>query len=440
MFCTAAIAPRGQDTVNTDRDFGLWGATAEPAPPIDVLDGDTTTDVLIIGAGYTGLSTALHLAQRNIPSLVIDAHHPGFGASGRNGGQVLPGFKTYPDHLVATYGKTRGIAMAEFGAGIADELFALIESHAIVCAARQSGWIHAGHHVGKLSEQRWKHDQWAARGADVAWLEQGEISQLLGTSAYAGGWLDRRAGVVQPLSYARGLARAAQQLGARICSQTPATSLKPVADGWQITTPCGVIRAAQVVIATNGYTGNLLPKLAGTVVSVESAQIATQVLSDDQLCTIMPTIGCVSDTRRSLLYFRLSPDGRFVMGGRGGIALPTSTGNYDRLKREALALYPSLANVEWTNQWAGKLAVTLDHMPHLHEPAPGLIASLGCNGRGVAYSTAIGRVIAMRLAGCDLEAVPMPITQITPMPLAAFRKIGAASVAAWFGLRDKWSL
>lgn len=420
-----------------DQDFGLWGATAEPVPPTAALPGDRHADVAIIGAGYTGLSTALHLAELGISGICIDSQEPGFGASGRNGGQVLPGFKLYPDQLVERYGEERGHAMAAFGAGIADRLFALVARHGIACDARQNGWVHAGHHVSKLAEQRWKHDQWASRGANVEWLDKAAIAQQVGSEVYEGGWLDRRAGTVQPLSFARGLARVAMAKGAAIHSSTRAHALQRDGDGWRISSSTGTIRARHVVLATNGYTGRLLPRLAGTLVPVDSAQVATAPLHEAQRQRILPVIACVSDTRRSLLYFRSTADGRLVMGGRGGILFRTDASHFARLERATHLIFPELEGTPFTHRWAGTLAVTMDHMPHLHEPEPGLIASLGCNGRGVAYSTAMGEVIAQRIANGNWDSAPMPVMPITPMPFAPLRRIGAAVVAGWYGWRDR---
>lgn len=419
-----------------DEKFGLWGETAEPAPATLPLPGDCEIDVVIVGAGYTGLSTALHLATNGTGVVCLDAEQPGFGASGRNGGQVVPGFKTYPDDLIARYGVERGGAMVNFGARMADDLFALVAEHGIACDARRSGWIHAGHHPSKLPEQRWKHDQWAARGESVAWLDAQAIAERLGSEVYVGGWIDERGGTVHPLSLARGLARAAIASGARIHGETRVTRIARDADGWRVETDRGRIRARIVVVATNGYTARLVPKLAGTVVAVESAQIATEPLPPEVLSRILPGLACVSDTRRSILYYRRTHDGRLVMGGRGGILLDTGPDRYKRLVTAAKSIYPQLAAFSWTHRWAGKLAVTLDHIPHLHESSPGLIASLGCNGRGVAYSCAIGRVIAQRIASGDWSSAPLPVSSITPMPMAPFRRLGAAMVAGWYEWRD----
>jgi glycine/D-amino acid oxidase-like deaminating enzyme len=420
-----------------DRDFGLWAATAEPAPETPPLPGDRDADIVVVGAGYTGLSTALHAAERGLSAIIVDRYYPGYGASGRNGGQVLPGFGTYPDHLKAIYGIERGEAMTRFGARIADELFDLIARHGIACDARQSGWIHAGHHPSKLAEQRWKHDQWQSRGEGVRWLDRQAIAAATGSEAYVGGWFDERAGTVQPLSLARGLARAAIALGARVHSRTTAVRLERESDGYRIATDRGTVRARHLVLATNGYTDGLLPALRATLVAVESAQVATLPLSDDVLATVLPGEPAVSDTRRSLLYFRRSPDGRLVMGGRGGILFGTPEASYARLGGAIATIFPRLADLPLAFRWAGRLAVTIDHMPHVHEPMPNLIASVGCNGRGVAYSTAMGRLVVQRITDGDWSQVPMPASDVTPMPFAPLRHVGAELISRWYGWRDR---
>ncbi len=420
-----------------DRDFGLWGETAEPAPDAPALPGDRDADVLVVGAGYTGLSTALHAARHGLSVICVDRERPGYGASGRNGGQVLPGFKTYPDHLVARFGVERGGAMAAFGAGIADRLFAVIAEHGIRCAATRSGWVHAGHHPAKLAEQRWKHDQWASRGAPVRWLDRDAIAAHLGSDAYCGGWLDERGGVVHPLSLARGLARAAAEAGAAVHGATPVTALTRERDGWRADAGGAVVRARHVVVATNGYTAGLVPKLAASVVTVESAQIATEPLPHDTLAPILPSGSAVSDTRRSLLYFRRSPDGRVMFGGRGGVIGATRNDSYRRLERALRTVFPRLSRIAVTHRWAGRLAATLDHLPHLHESAPGLIAAIGCNGRGVAYSVALGEIVAERLRRGHWEGAPLAVSPIAPIPLHPFRQLGGAIAASWLELRDR---
>ncbi|HZD26729.1 MAG TPA: FAD-dependent oxidoreductase, partial [Alphaproteobacteria bacterium] len=203
----------------------LWQATAVPAPDCPPLAGERRIDVAVIGGGFTGLSAALHLAEAGAKVAVLEAREPGWGASGRNGGMVIPGLKEDPDDLVARHGPEAGEAMVRASAATADLVFGLIERHSIDCDARRAGWIQPAHTAAALPALRRRYEQWAGRGADVAWLSREEIAARLGSDRYHGGWIDRRGGGLQPLSYARGLARAAQAAGAAVHGQSPVTAL-----------------------------------------------------------------------------------------------------------------------------------------------------------------------------------------------------------------------
>lgn len=274
--------------------------------------------VAVIGAGFTGLAAALNLAEGGASVIVVDAQAPGYGASGRNGGQVIPGLKLDPDALDRLFGP----ATTDFAGRAADTVFDLIARHSIDCAARRGGWIQASlkHAHLPMLERRMK--AWAARGASAAMLDAAEIAKATGAEGFVGGWLDRRASSLHPLNYAFGLARRAQGAGARLHGRSPATGLTREGMRWRVRIEDkGVIRADRVVLATNGYTGALWPELRATMIPASSFQVATEPLAPDVCATILSGAAAVSDTRRVGNYFRLSPDGRLVMGGRA--ALPT---------------------------------------------------------------------------------------------------------------------
>ena len=418
----------------------LWAATATPAVAYPPLQGEERADVCVIGGGFTGLSAALHLAEGGASVVVLEAGEVGSGASGRNGGQVIPGLKLDPSDLEATYGAERGAALTELVGAAADFVFSLVRRHRIECDARQDGWIKACHSAAALRAASGTASDWSRRGAAVEVVDRVRIAELTGTDAYLGGFVDHRGGVVQPLSYTRGLARAAQQGGARIHERSLAATPRREGGGWVVTTPGGSVRAAQVIIGTNGYTDlagthGPWPGLARTVVPVYSYIAATPPLSDDLRRSILPKGHAVSDSRRLLRYFRLDAAGRMVMGGRGRMRESSDRSDYRTIIASAVELYPQLGTCDWELVWGGKVAVTLDHLPHLHEPAPGVHAALGYNGRGVAMATVMGKVLADRLLGRGARVFPE--SSLRPIPFHRWRQPVLELALAWKRALDR---
>src|SRR5215472_11428509 len=253
----------------------LWSATSAPASPTPAFEESTSADVCIVGGGFAGLSTALHLAERGIRVVVLEAREPGWGASGRNGGQVIPGLKFDPDEITRMYGAERGQRVIEFAGGTADVVFDLIEKHHMDVPRLRNGWIQGAHTSASVDLVKSRAEQWSRLGAPVEFLDKSAVAGLLGTEKYLGGWLDRRGGAIQPLSYARGLARAALAAGARIYGETPATRLVRTGARWTVETGRGsTVTADRVVICTNGYSGDLWPELRQTAIPVNSYQVA----------------------------------------------------------------------------------------------------------------------------------------------------------------------
>ncbi|WP_375464342.1 NAD(P)/FAD-dependent oxidoreductase [uncultured Methylobacterium sp.] len=415
----------------------LWAATAAPAPETPPLAASGRADVVIVGGGYCGLSTALHLAERGIRAVVLEAREVGFGGSGRNGGQVIPGLKYDPADLVAKFGTERGERLARFAGGTADTVFDLIERHGMDVPHRRTGWIQGAHTEAGVREVEQRATQWAALGAPARVLDKAETDRLLGTERYLGGWLDGRGGAVQPLSYARGLARAAIGAGAAIHGGTPVTGLARTGSDWTVTTAQGAhLHTERVVLCTNGYTGALWPDLAQSVIAANSFQVATAPLSDNLRRSILPEGQVSSDTRKLLLYFRLDHTGRLLMGGRGPFREPRGPGDWAHLERIVGKLFPQLGAVTFAHRWCGRVAITRDFLPHLHEPAPGLLIDIGCQGRGVGLQSTMGRAIAAYIAEGDADALPLPITPLGRLPLHAFHRLYVSAVIAWYRLSD----
>ncbi|MGH7125505.1 MAG: NAD(P)/FAD-dependent oxidoreductase, partial [Stellaceae bacterium] len=263
------------------------------------------------------------------------------------------------------------------------------------------------------------------------------VAGLLGTDKYMGGWLDRRGGAIQPLSYARGLAKAALAAGARIHGETPATRLVRTGARWSVETGRGnTVTADRVVVCTNGYTGELWPQLRQTAIAINSYQVATEPLGDNLRRSVMPEGQVLSDTRKLLLYFRLDHTGRLIMGGRGPFREPKSERDWAHLVRVIGKLFPQLAEVPIAFRWCGRIAVTRDHLPHLHEPAPGLLIDMGCQGRGIGLQSAMGKAMAEYIATSDAKTLPFPFTPIEPIPFHGLQRVYVGAVVTWYRLTD----
>lgn len=417
----------------------LWAATAPAAPPTPPLAGSRRADVLIVGAGFTGLSAALHLAEAGAKVCVLEAHEPGWGASGRNGGQVNPTLKHDPDELVRLYGAARAEPLIDAVSRSADLVFELIERHGIDCQPVRKGWLQVAYSPKHIAAMHARAEQWARRGAATQMLDRADVAARLGTEAFAGGWLDGRAGGIQPLAYTRGLVRAAQAAGASVHGGSGVTALERRGTQWHAATASGAsVVADQVLIATNGYTGGLWPGLSRTVLAANSFIVATAPLQGAAAHAILPGGETASTSQRLLLYFRKDAQGRLLMGGRGHFADPAGPADFAHLERSLELLFPQLGPLQYEYRWAGRIAVTRDFMPHVHTPAPGLTIALGYNGRGIALATSMGRHVAARLLqpGADF---PYPVTPLQPIPLHALQRFYIAAGVAWYSLLDRFS-
>ena len=415
----------------------LWSATAPAAVPTPALEESVKVDVAIVGAGYTGLSTALHLAERGVSVCVLEANEPGWGASGRNGGQVNPTLKYDPQQLVQMYGPQRAEPLISTVSNSANLVFDLIERHRIDCAPVRKGWMQVSYTEKGVAGLHARAEQWARRGVPVQRLDADAVASRMGSSAFAGGWLDGRAGALQPLAYARGLVAAALAAGVRIHGQSAVTGLQRQGSGWQLTTATGArVSADHVVLATNGYSGNLWPGMAQSILAANSFIVATKPLSGRVAECILPGQETVSTAQRLLLYFRKDSHGRLLMGGRGLFNDPTAPADFAHLERSLALLFPQLGPLEFEYRWAGRIAITRDFMPHVHEPAPGLTLALGCNGRGIALCTSLGQQLAARL--CDREAdFAYPITPLQRLPMHGLQRFYIGAGVAWYSLLDR---
>ncbi|APT59894.1 oxidoreductase [Roseomonas gilardii] len=418
----------------------LYAATARAPVAAPPLEGEHRASVAVVGGGFTGLSTALHLAESGVDVIVLEAHEPGWGASGRNGGQVNPGLKHDPAEVERDFGPELGRRMVTMSNAAPDKVFSLVQQHQILCEAHQGGTIRGAFHANGLGTIRATAEDNARRGGPVEILDAEGMRRLTGSARYLGGSIDRRGGSVNPLGYARGLADAAQRAGARIHGGSPALRMERQGTSWRIATPGGAVTAEKVVLATNAYSDDLWPGLRRSIVPVFSGIAATEPLPDRIAATIMPDRPVLFEIASLTVYYRLDAWNRLLMGGRSIGRETSDPVNFRRLTRYALRLWPQLAEARWEYFWNGQLAVTTDHYPHLHEPAPGVIACLAYNGRGVAMATTMGEQVARRVMGASQEEIDFPITDLRTIPFHGFRRLGVAARVTYGAIRDRLGL
>jgi glycine/D-amino acid oxidase-like deaminating enzyme len=397
----------------------LWHASSAPQAAFPALRGPLEADLVVIGGGFAGLSTALHAAEAGLSVILVEARRIGWGASGRNAGFVVPNFaRADPDGIRARLGADQGGRLVGMAAGSADLVFGLIRRHAIACDAAQAGWIQPSHSPAALARADARVAAWAAEGRPVERLDAAQVAAATGVEGWLGGWIDHSGGTLNPLAYARGLAEAAATAGARLFEDSPATALQPQGTGWLVATPAGRVLARRVVLATNAHTGGLWPGLAQSFIPLRVFQIATDPVPPDQQARFLAAGRALSDSRRNLFTFRFDAAGRLITGGMHVIGL----GADRRVPRRILARLDRALGfadgLRLSHAWSGMAAVSPDFLPRVIDLAPGVLAGFACNGRGIAMTTALGREMAAWAAGRPADQLAIPLRPLAPLPFA----------------------
>ena len=416
----------------------LWQALGRGRKDRPPLEGTAEAELAVVGGGFSGLSTALHAAQRGVRVVLLEAERIAWGASGRNAGFVVPNFaKVDPDGMIAALGPARGERLAAFAAGSAELVFDLIARHQIECSALQSGWIQPAHSAAAFERVKSRAAQWASRGRPVRLLSGEEIAALTGARGYAGGWTDLSGGVLDPVEYTRGLADAAEGAGARLFEQSRVVTMERSGGAWTLGTGSARLRAEKVLLATNAYGAGLGGALSRTYFPLRVFQIATAPLPAALRRRLLPGGQCVSDTRRNLFTFRFDRANRLISGGMHiwgpGAEARVPQAIWRRLARR-LDL-PDLPQIAYA--WSGMAAVSPDFLPRLVDLGPGLVAGFACNGRGIAMTTAMGRELAAWAAGADLSDLALPVVAPAPLPFHRLLSHAPNALLPWSMLRDK---
>ena len=397
----------------------LWAAVTPPGPQSQPLTGAAEADVVIIGAGFTGLSSALHLREAGIDVAVVEAAEPGWGASGRNNGQVIPTLsRPDPEDIVARHGAAgeRFVALLRDSASA---LFDLAHRYRIEAEQEQTGWVQPVHSPGRIAIAERRVRQWSKFGAPVELLSREQAAQMLGSDAWYGGFWNKSGGHINPLALARGLARAVLDRGGRIYARSPVVSFERRNDRWVVKTPRAEIGARALIVATNAYTGefskSLAPEIAHEVMPVRSWQMATQPLSDNVRKSIIPGRQAMSDTHGELYFARYDARNRLVTGG----AIVSQNNAAERLKKTVAErlqrLWPQIGEVKFDYVWNGYVGMTTDFLPRIHRIGPDAYGWTGCNGRAVALSISIGAELSRAVRGIPESELALPFTEPAPI-------------------------
>lgn len=403
------------------RERPLWhdGVVAEepivaahPLPP-------ARCDVLVVGGGYSGLSAAAGLAARGRDVVVVDAEDVVARASTRNGGMVIPELKFGPDTLVRRHGAC-GEALVRHTLDAYVHLRDLVAEEDVECDWQETGGLLLAHHARLVRGLQEDAREWEARGEPVAFLDRDALGAEIGSDAYSGGFLMRRTAGIQPAKLHAALLARATRAGAQVHHRTRVTRIERTTDDFRVQTTRGAIAAADVLLAANAYVDGALPSLRRRVLPIGSFVIATEPLSADAQQAVLPGRRMCFDTKHLLNYWRLSPDGRMVFGGRASLSRTSVAEARDVLYAQLLRIHPQLHGVALTHAWGGEVAVTRDRLPHCGR-LDGIAYATGCNGTGVSLSIWFGTRAAAWMTG---EEEPPAFAELAfrPIPFRSWRR------------------
>ncbi len=411
-----------------------YAATSTPHTPFPALAGEVTADVCVVGGGYTGLSAALHLAGAGLDVVLLEAQRVGWGASGRNGGQVGSGQRRDQGWLEARLGSERARLLWDLAEEAKALVRGLVERHGIACDLKP-GVIHAARRASEVPHYAEEAEKLARDYgyAAVEPLDRAGIAARVGSDAFHGGLLDRGAMHLHPLNYALGLTRAATAAGVRVFEGSRVEAIEP-----EVRTAAGRVRARFTVLAGNGYLGGLVPEVAARVMPINNFIVATAPLGEEAALRLLPYDEAVADSLFVVNYFRLSADRRLLFGGGESYGYRFPADIAALVRPRMLTIFPGLAGTPIDFAWGGTLAITVNRLPAFQRLGPTVFSASGYSGHGVALATLAGKLIAEAVQG---TAGRFDVFARLPQPRfpggGALRWPLLALAMSWHALRDR---
>lgn len=428
-------APSGQATAHVE---SYYAASANPSPMRDRVEANVEADVCVIGAGFSGLSSALHLAEKGYRVVVLEASRVGWGASGRNGGQIVNGFSRDLIAIERRYGSDAARAIGEMALEGGDIIRQRIEKYRISCDLKAGNLFTAftqkqmrGLEAIKANWQRHGHDGLEMLGAN-------DIRRQVNTDIYIGGLLDRRGGHIHPLNLCLGEAAAIESLGGRIFENSAVTRLESGANRQIVHTVQGSVSASKVVVCGNAYLGNIVPSISNKIMPVSTQIVTTEVLGEKTCRDLMPGQTCIEDTNYMLDYYRMTADHRLLFGGGSTYGGAEPSDIIAKLRPHLEKTFPQLKSVGIDFAWSGNFALTLTRIPHFGQIGEHIFFVHGYSGHGVTASHLAGKLISEALDGhsdrfrnfSELPFYPLPGGRLFRVPLSI---VGSW----WYIVRDK---
>jgi len=414
-------------------ELSLWADSATDNPVSVTLQESLQADVLVVGGGYSGLSSALHLAEMGVSVVLLEARNVGHGGSGRSAGLVNAGVWKTPDYVIKQIGQEAG---ERFNMALYDSpsvVFDLVRRHQIECNADQAGTVNIAHKASAMPYLEDRCEQMRKLGSAVRMIDGNEAQSISGSPVYChGGILDPKAGTIQPLSYVRGLANAAAELGAKIYQQSPLLKLSRDGNRWLAETEAGQVLADQVILATNAYADENSEGVRESTLPVYIFHCATGPLPDSIAETIVPQRHGLWDTQLLMTSSRIDTAGRLVMSGVGSLQGVFSFLRRDWMTRSRDRLYPQAKGIPWSYRWTGQVGMTSTKLLRIQCLASGVFAPAGYNGRGIGPGTVIGKHLAQMLVSGNRDEFPFPIEDLHREawrgPRSAYYKYGTLAL------------